>query len=148
MQEVEGNVFYHTASSTAFPQPKPGAAPSPGPLKVPAGQLRSVLGITHVNFVSGRQTLAVVDSSLAAGAQVTIDNFSFKPQVLSATVGSVVNWTNRDDMPHNIVSTGNKFSSPVLDTDQSFTFKFSEAGTYPYFCKLHPRMTGTIVVNS
>ena len=65
MQKVEGNVTFHTACSTAFPQPQPGKAASPGPLKVPDDQLRSVLGITEVNYVEGRQALAVVDSSLA-----------------------------------------------------------------------------------
>ena len=65
MQKVEGNVTFHTAASTAFPQPAPGAAPSPGPMKVPAEQLKSLLGITDVNFVRGQNALAVVDSSLA-----------------------------------------------------------------------------------
>ena len=65
MQKVEGNVTFHTAASTAFPQPQPGKADSPGPMKVPAEQLRGVLGITDVNYVQGRQALAVVDSSLA-----------------------------------------------------------------------------------
>jgi 3',5'-cyclic AMP phosphodiesterase CpdA len=65
MQKVEGNVTFHTAASTAFPQPAPGKADSPGPMKVPAEQLKSVLGITDVNYVRGQQALAVVDSSLA-----------------------------------------------------------------------------------
>jgi len=65
MQKVEGNVTFHTAASTAFPQPQPGKADSPGPMKVPAEQLRSVLGITDVNYVRGQQALAVVDSTLA-----------------------------------------------------------------------------------
>jgi 3',5'-cyclic AMP phosphodiesterase CpdA len=65
MQKVEGSVTFHTAASTAFPQPQPGKAESPGPLTVPADQLRSVLGITDVNFVRGRHALAIVDSSLA-----------------------------------------------------------------------------------
>ncbi|HKN76534.1 MAG TPA: metallophosphoesterase [Candidatus Acidoferrum sp.] len=65
MQKVEGNITFHTACSTAFPQPKPGEAPSPGPMKVPAEQLRSVLGITDVNYVRGQHALAVVDSALA-----------------------------------------------------------------------------------
>ncbi len=65
MQKVEGNVTFHTAASTAFPQPEPGKADSPGPMKVPAEQLRSVLGITDVNYVRGQHALAVVDSSLA-----------------------------------------------------------------------------------
>jgi Icc protein len=65
MQKVEGNVTFHTAASTAFPQPAPGKADSPGPMKVPAEQLRSLLGITDVNYVRGQHALAVVDSSLA-----------------------------------------------------------------------------------
>jgi Icc protein len=64
MQKVEGNVTFHTAMSTAFPQPQPGTAPSPGPMKVPADKLRELLGLANVNFVSGKQTLAVVDSTL------------------------------------------------------------------------------------
>ncbi|HEX4772314.1 MAG TPA: metallophosphoesterase [Bryobacteraceae bacterium] len=159
MQKVEGNVFYHTAMSTAFPQPKPESAPSPGPMKVPTEQLRDVLGITHVSFVPGTHTLAVVDSTLAqafitstdrekigAPAEIKIDNFSFNPKSMRLKAGSVVSWTNLDDVPHNVVSTDNKFSSPVLDTDQAFSFQFREPGSYRYFCKLHPMMTGTIVV--
>jgi Icc protein len=64
MQKVEGNVTFHTAASTAFPQPEPGKAPSPGPMKVPADQLRSLLGITDVNYVQGHHKLAIVDSKL------------------------------------------------------------------------------------
>jgi len=65
LQKVEGNVTFHTAASTAFPQPEPGKAASPGPMKVPAEQLKSVLGITDVNYVQGQHALAVVDSTLA-----------------------------------------------------------------------------------
>jgi 3',5'-cyclic AMP phosphodiesterase CpdA len=65
MQKVEGNVTFHTAASTAFPQPQPGTADSPGPMKVPAEQLKSILGITDVTYVRGKHALAVVDSSLA-----------------------------------------------------------------------------------
>jgi 3',5'-cyclic AMP phosphodiesterase CpdA len=64
MQKIEGNVTFHTACSTAFPQPKPGEAASPGPMKVPAEQLRGLLGITDVNYVRGQHALAVVDSTL------------------------------------------------------------------------------------
>jgi len=64
MQKVEGNVTFHTAASTAFPQPQPGKADSPGPMKVPAGELRGLLGITGVNLVQGRDALAIVDSNL------------------------------------------------------------------------------------
>jgi 3',5'-cyclic AMP phosphodiesterase CpdA len=67
LQKVEGSVTFHTAASTAFPQPHPGTAPSPGPLKVPADQLRSLLGITDVKYVQGKHALAVVDSDLSSG---------------------------------------------------------------------------------
>ncbi len=66
MQKVEGNVAFHTAMSTAFPQPKPGTAASPGPMKVPGDQLRDLLGLTRVNYVRGNGALAVIDSTLAS----------------------------------------------------------------------------------
>ena len=69
MQKVEGGITFHTAMSTAFPQPKPGAAPSPGPMVVPAGELKSVLGITSVAFVPQRHNLAIVDSALAKASE-------------------------------------------------------------------------------
>jgi len=69
MQKVEGNVAFHTATSTAFPQPSPGSAPSPGPMKVPAEKLRDVLGITEVSFVAQRHLPAIVDASLS-GAEL------------------------------------------------------------------------------
>jgi Icc protein len=71
MQKVEGNVAFHTAMSTAFPQPAPGTAPSPGPMKVSADKLKDVLGITEVNFVAKRHSLAIVDDSLS-GAPVNV----------------------------------------------------------------------------
>jgi hypothetical protein len=64
MQKVEGNVTFHTATSTSFPQPAPGSAPSPGPMKVPDDQLRKLLGITQVNFKQGQQRLAIIDTPL------------------------------------------------------------------------------------
>ena len=65
MQKIEGNITFHTAMSTAFPQPAPGTAPSPGPMQVPAEKLRTVLGLTQVNYMQGKHALAIVDSSLA-----------------------------------------------------------------------------------
>jgi hypothetical protein len=65
MQKVEGKVTFHTAMSTAFPQPAPGTAPSAGPMKVPDDKLRSVLGITDVNMIHGKHSLAIIDSTLS-----------------------------------------------------------------------------------
>jgi amicyanin len=79
--------------------------------------------------------------------QVKIDNFSFSPSPLNVPVGSTVTWTNQDDVPHNVRSSeGNTLKSPVLDTDQKFSFTFNKAGTYQYFCAIHPKMTGKVVV--
>ncbi len=64
LKKVEGNATFHTGMSTAFPQPAPGAAPKPGPMKVEAGRLRSILGITEVNYTEGRHSLAIVDDRL------------------------------------------------------------------------------------
>jgi plastocyanin len=75
-----------------------------------------------------------------------VDNFNFAPQATSVMVGSTVTWTNRDDVPHNIISTQQKFKSPVLDTDEKFSHRFDTPGTYPYFCSIHPKMTGQVVV--
>src|ERR1700674_2844352 len=82
----------------------------------------------------------------AAGATVKIDNFSFGPAALTVPVGTTVTWTNRDDIPHTAVSTDGVFKSKVLDTDEKFSFTFSKAGSYPYFCSIHPKMNGKVVV--
>ena len=77
--------------------------------------------------------------------KVTIDNFTFTPPELKLKVGDTVTWTNHDDIPHTVVSAG-KFRSKTLDTDNAFSFTFTQAGDYKYFCSLHPHMTGTIKV--
>jgi len=77
--------------------------------------------------------------------KVTIDNFTFTPPELKLKVGDTVTWTNHDDIPHTVVSAG-KFRSKTMDTDNTFTFTFTAAGDYKYFCSLHPHMTGMIKV--
>src|SRR6202165_2740378 len=153
MQKVEGNVTFHTAMSTAFPQPAPGAAPSPGPMKVEADRLRKMLGLASVAYHDVHHPIAITDVALenavaarADGPQVVVDNFSFSPAAATVPSGATVTWTNRDDVPHNIVSTEKKFASRVLDTDQQFSHRFDVSGTDPYYCSIHPRMTGRIVV--
>ena len=82
----------------------------------------------------------------AAGAQVKIDNFSFAPQDITVTTGTKVTWVNRDDIPHTVVSTNAVFKSKALDTDDQYSFTFEKAGTYEYFCSIHPKMTAKVVV--
>ena len=84
----------------------------------------------------------------AAEQQVTIDNFAFDPQVLTVSPGTKVTWLNRDDVPHTATSSDSpaKFNSKAIDTDEKFSYVFTQPGTYPYFCAVHPKMTGKIVV--
>jgi len=86
-----------------------------------------------------------VGSARAADTMVMIDNFTFEPAQLTVKVGTTVTWKNRDDIPHTVVSAG-KFRSKAMDTDDSYSFTFTAAGDYTYFCSLHPHMTGTIKV--
>ena len=81
----------------------------------------------------------------AEDTAVAIDNFTFSPAELTVKVGTTVTWTNRDDIPHTVVSAG-KFRSKALDTDGNFSFTFVAVGDYRYFCSLHPHMTGLIKV--
>ena len=110
--------------------------------------------MTSVNFRRLGVRLAVAAAIIlqfgviGAGAEemkVTIDNFTFTPPELKVKVGDTVTWTNHDDIPHTVVSAG-KYRSKTMDTDDSFTFTFTAAGDYKYFCSLHPHMTGMIKV--
>jgi plastocyanin len=115
---------------------------------------RSVsIAVLAAALVIGMGTIAMDQNHFLAGAQekpataeVKIDNFSFGPAALTVPVGTTVTWTNRDDIPHTVVSTDGVFKSKVLDTDEKFSFTFSKAGTYPYFCSIHPKMTGKVIV--
>jgi len=151
LQKIEGQVTFHTACSTAFPQPAPGQAASPGPLTVPADRLRGLLGLTEVRFVRRAHALATVDHSLAdaaPSAAVGIGNFRFSVPELAVAGGTTVTWTNRDDAPHTVTSSKALFASPALDTNDTFSFTFEEAGTFDYYCTLHPRMTARVIVSA
>ncbi|HWK30740.1 MAG TPA: cupredoxin family copper-binding protein [Terriglobales bacterium] len=96
---------------------------------------------------TGLRVAAAAETTPAA-AEIKIDNFSFTPRMLTVQAGTKVTWTNRDDIPHNIVSSEHKFKSKPLDTDDAYSFTFTEAGTYQYFCGLHPKMVGKVVVEA
>ncbi len=78
--------------------------------------------------------------------EVKIDNFSFMPQTLTVPVGTKVTWVNKDDIPHTVTSDEKLFASHALDTDDKFSFTFTAPGTNDYFCSMHPKMTGKIIV--
>jgi plastocyanin len=80
------------------------------------------------------------------GPRVTIDNFTFNPSTLTVPSGTTVAWTNQDDMVHTVTEANRLFSSKSLETGDVYTHTFTTPGTYTYFCALHPRMTGTVIV--
>ncbi len=96
----------------------------------------------------------VVGAMLAFGAVaaqdasdvITIDNFTFTPKELTVAVGTTVKWVNHDDIPHTVVEKKTSFRSKALDTDDSYSFTFTSAGTFDYFCGLHPHMVGQVIV--
>jgi plastocyanin len=79
-------------------------------------------------------------------AEVRVDNFTFGPDTLTVPVNSTVTWVNKDDIPHVIASNDGVFKSRALDTDEKYSYTFTKAGTYSYFCSIHPKMVGKIVV--
>jgi len=103
-------------------------------------------------------SLAVVSSSIlhptkarsetvkSPSAEVTVDNFTFAPETLTIPVNRTVTWINKDDVPHAIASDDGLFRSKALDTDDKYSYTFTKAGTYSYYCSVHPKMVGEIVV--
>lgn len=88
----------------------------------------------------------VAAQAAAAAPMVHISNFTFGPQMLKVKVGQTVTWVNDDDIPHTVVSGTNLFKSKVLDTGDRFSFTFTRAGAYGYFCSLNQHMTGKVLV--
>jgi plastocyanin len=108
-------------------------------------------------FMAGVLSLAgsfVLEHGARTGAQPTnpnaneivIQNFAFEPATLTIKAGTKVTWINRDDDPHTATAVDKKFNSKTLDTGEQFSMEFDQPGTYKYYCALHPRMTGEVVV--
>jgi plastocyanin len=112
--------------------------------------LRPIIAAAGLGGVSGLMLGAgMLFAAAGDSPKVSIDNFTFTPATLTVKVGTTVTWTNKDDIPHAIASATNAFTkSKALDTDDTFSFTFTMPGTYKYFCYLHPRMVGSIVVEA
>lgn len=93
-----------------------------------------------------RYRLATLRPIDASRVEVKIDNFTFAPTTIHVKLGTQVTWINHDDIPHTVVEENRTFKSAVLDTDEKFTFTPSKAGTYKYYCSIHPKMTAKLVV--
>jgi plastocyanin len=107
--------------------------------------ISSAAAIFMTAMLAGAPSLSA-NPQQATTAEVKIDNFSFGPATITVAPGTTVTWVNHDDIPHTVVSTDSVFKSKVLDTDEKFSYTFPKAGTYPYFCSIHPKMTATVVV--
>jgi len=106
----------------------------------------ALIGILGWSSLTNAKWPASAAQTQGAVVQVKIDNFSFSPQELNVAVGTKVTWINRDDIPHTVTSTEDKFKSKALDTDDQFTFTFDTPGTYEYYCSIHPKMTAKVIV--
>jgi plastocyanin len=111
--------------------------------------------LRRLTIVAAVVALGAIDGTSARAGQanppqkpvtIEIDNFRFGVVSLEIAAGTTVTWTNRDDVPHTVVSTTKAFRSAPLDTGESFSYTFRTAGTFEYYCSIHPRMTGKIVV--
>ena len=96
--------------------------------------------------VSLLQPINVRSENNSSPTEVRVDNFSFGPETLTVPANKAVTWVNKDDVPHVIASTDGLFKYKALDTDDKFSFTFNKAGTYSYYCSIHPKMVGKIVV--
>ena len=91
-------------------------------------------------------TRAKSEDARTASMEVRVDNFTFGPDTLTVPANSTVTWVNKDDVPHVIASNDGLFKSKALDTDDTYSYTFTKAGTYAYYCSVHPKMVGKIVV--
>jgi amicyanin len=111
---------------------------------------RRVFGVALMASAITAGALAMIPTSIAVaaapGASVKIANFTFQAPAVTVKPGTVVTWTNDDDIPHTVTANNGTFKSKVLDSGDRFSFTFAKAGEYAYFCSLHPRMTGKIIV--
>jgi plastocyanin len=107
---------------------------------------RSVIVPMLIGPIIGAMLAAASAAAQDATNVVTIDNFTFTPPELTVAVGTTVKWVNHDDIPHVVVNKDKAFRSKALDTDDSFSYTFASAGTFDYFCALHPHMVGKVIV--
>jgi plastocyanin len=107
---------------------------------------RAVIIAMLIGPIVGAMLAAASVAAQDATNVITIDNFTFTPPELTVAVGTTVKWVNHDDIPHTVANKDKAFRSQALDTDDSFSYTFASAGTFDYFCGLHPHMVGKVIV--
>ena len=109
--------------------------------------LPAILPLALVAILTLYSPRAASQEAKPSSTEVKVDNFAFAPQTLTVSANSTVTWVNKDDVPHVIASDQGVFKSKALDTDDKYSYTFTKPGTYTYFCSIHPKMTGTIIVH-
>jgi plastocyanin len=107
---------------------------------------RAVIVAMLIGPIVGAMLAAASVAAQDTANVITIHNFTFTPPELTVAVGTTVKWVNHDDIPHVVVNKDKVFRSKALDTDDSYSFTFASAGTFDYFCGLHPHMVGKVIV--
>lgn len=105
-----------------------------------------LLGALGWSIGSQAKAFPAAAKEKASNVEIKIDNFSFLPEQVTVAAGTKVTWVNRDDEPHTVTSTDNKFKSGALDTGDQYSFTFTEPGSYAYYCSVHPKMIGKVIV--
>jgi plastocyanin len=108
--------------------------------------LRVASGSSASQPAGSSGAVQTVSTGTPGASEVKIDNFVFNPSIVTVKAGTQVTWINKDDIPHTVDSTDGKFKSNALDTEDKFQFSFNTPGEYPFFCRMHPKMTGKIIV--
>jgi len=108
--------------------------------------LTIALPLSAFMILTLQPTRARSEEAKSSATEVRVDNFTFAPNELTVPVNGTVTWVNKDDVPHVIASNDGLFKSKALDTDDKYSYTFTKAGTYSYYCSVHPKMVGKIVV--
>ncbi|HYX67951.1 MAG TPA: cupredoxin family copper-binding protein [Terriglobales bacterium] len=108
--------------------------------------LRMAAALLTLVAMGGMRVHADAKDTAAAKYAVKIDNYSFTPQTITVPAGTTVTWTNADDVPHTVAASDMAFHSKAMDTDEQYSHTFDAPGTYKYFCTVHPKMQGTVIV--
>ena len=127
----------------------PAKAPPPSVDFGPNGGTSVVMpGMSSMPGMPGTMPQETTAAPPVAGTAVNITNFAFAPATLTVKVGETVTWTNKDEEPHNVVANDGSFRSPGMDSNATYSYTFTKAGSFDYICGIHPFMHGTVVVSA
>ncbi|MCV7217488.1 cupredoxin family copper-binding protein [Mycobacterium crocinum] len=149
--------MHHTRIALACAAVAVGVAACSTPAKAPppsvdfgpnGGTSVGMPGMSSMPGMPGTMPQATTAAPPVAGTAVNITNFAFAPATLTVKVGETVTWTNKDEEPHNVVANDGSFRSPGMDSNATYSYTFTKAGSFDYICGIHPFMHGTVVVNA